>query len=158
MDAADDVARVKEPKCALVHVWNKPNLVEAFWFPPGLMFLVDCKPMHPKDIHVGQMSHRMMEHLDPVDRQNACIDVWVKRVPRECHHIWTAFHVDLVLSVMEIVSGVIHSHCVLLLKAITRNEHLAAVVLCEGGRLLLILTVKDASEKVVLEVWDEVLW
>jgi hypothetical protein len=63
-----------------------------------------------------------MEYLDSVDRQDACIDVRVEGVPRERHYIWTAFHIDLVLSSTEIVSGVIHGHRVPLLKAIANDE------------------------------------
>lgn len=99
-----------------------------------------------------------MKRLDLVDRQNAGIDVWVKRVPRERHHIWTAFHIDLILPSTEIISCVIHRHCVTLFKAIAGDENFVAFSICEGWRLCLVLAVEDASEKVIPEVWDEVLW
>ena len=99
----------------------------------------------------------MVKYLDPVDRHNSCIDVWVKRIPRESHHVWTAFHVELVLPSTKIVSGVVHGHRVPLFEAIAGDEHFAAVVFCEGGRFLFIRTVEDASKEVILEIWDEVL-
>ena len=92
-----------------------------------------------------------------IDHQNACINVWVERVPRECHHIWTTFHIDLVLPSPEVVAGVIHGHCVPLFEAVTCDEHFVAVVLCKYWRFFIVLMVKDLSEKVVLEVQNKVL-
>ena len=98
-----------------------------------------------------------MEHLDSVERQNTCIDVWVKRILRECHHIRTTFHVEPVLFPTEVVGSIVHRHCVLLLEAIARDEKFVAVILCEDGRFLLILTVEDTSEEMILEVENKVL-
>jgi len=157
MDATDDVVRVEEPECTILQVRNKLDPVEAFSFPPGLMFLVDREPVDPQDVHVGRVSHRVVEYLDPADCQNARIDVWVERVLRERHHVRTAFHIDLVLPSLEIITGIVHGHCVPLLEAVTGDEHLVAVIFRKGWRLLVILKVKYPGKEMVLEVRNEVL-
>ena len=157
VDATDDVVRVKEPKSAILRVRNELNPVEAFCFPTGLVLLVNPEPVDPEHIHVGWVNHRVMERLDSIDRQNACVNVWVERVPREHHHVWTTFHIDLVLPSPEVVAGVIHGHRVPLFEAVTRDEHFVAVVLCKRWRFFIILMVKDPSKKVVLEVQNKVL-
>ena len=59
--------------------------------------------------------------------------VWMGRVTtRECHHIWVTSHVDLVHPLSEVVRGVIHTHHMLLLKAVPSNEDLVIIVICEG--------------------------
>ena len=151
------VNRVAPKTGAVHHVRNELNPVEAFCFPTGLVLLVDPEPVDPEHIHVGWVNHQVMERLDSIDRQNACVNVWVERVLRECHHIQTTFHIDLVLPSLEVIAGVIHSHCVPLFEAVTRDEHFVVVVLCKHWRFFIILMVKDLSEKVVLEVRNKVL-
>lgn len=157
VDAANDVVGVKEAKCALVETRKEPNLVEALRFPSSLMSPVDLEPADPEDIHFGCVGHRMVEYLDPIDSQHTSIDVWMKGIPRERNDVWAAFHVDLVLSSTEIVRGIVHGHRIPLLEAIARDEDLAAVIVGEGARFFFVLEVKDASEEMVFEVWDEVL-
>ena len=98
-----------------------------------------------------------MERFDSVNLQNVCINVWMKRVPRERHHIRATFQVDLVFPLLEVIAGVIHGHRVPLLEPITGDEHFITIILCEGWRFLVVLTVKDPSEEVILEVRNEVL-
>jgi len=76
---------------------------------------------------------------------------------RECNHIWAASRVDLVHPSPEVICGVIHAHRVPLLKAVASDEDLVAVVVHEGGGFWIILAVKDVSEEVVHQFWDEVL-
>ena len=157
VDATDDVVRVKEPKSAILHVRNELDPVEVFCFPTGLVLLVDPEPVDPEHIHVSWVNHQVMEHLDSIDCQNVCINVWVERVLRECHHVRTTFHIDLVLPSLEVIAGVIHDHHVLLFEAVTCDEYFVAVVLCKHRRFFIVLMVKDPSKKVVLEVWNKVL-
>jgi len=156
--AADDVLRIKEPKCTLLVVRDKLDTVQPFCFPPRPMFLVDVEPADPENIHVRQFGHSRMENFDSVDPEDTCINVGMGRVAmRKRDHVWAASRIDLVHPSPEVIRGVIDAHRAPLLKAIASDVDPVAIVVREGGEFWIVLAVKDASEEVVCQFWDKVL-
>ena len=76
---------------------------------------------------------------------------------RECHHIPAALHVDLVAPPSEVVCCIVYRHGEPLFEPLANNEDLVTFTICEGGGFWVVLAVQDASEEVVLQIWDKVL-
>ena len=76
---------------------------------------------------------------------------------RECHHILAALHVDLVAPPSEVVCCIVYCHRELLFEPLANNEDLVTFTICEGGGFWVIFAVQDASEEVILQIWDKVL-
>ena len=78
-------------------------------------------------------------------------------VVREGHHVWTSSHVDFISMSPKVVGGVIHGHCKPLLKAVSVDENLIALLISELRRFGIILLVEDSGKEVVRELWNEIL-
>ena len=122
------------------------------------MFLIDLKPMDPEDIPILQVGHGGVHDLDLVDPKDPRIRVWVGWITvGESHHIQATSHVNLVRSPPQVIHGVVYGHRVVLLKVVSGDEDLFAIVGCERRGFRIVLAMEDASEEMVFQLRDEVL-
>lgn len=157
--AADDVFGVEEAESAIFEARNKLDAIQPFGFPASPMGFVDLKPANPKDVCFGLVHHRRsMENVESVDSKDLCICIRVNPILGEGHHMWSTLHIHLVLTPSEIVRRVVNIHAVPLFEAVVADVECVVVLRGERGWLGIILFVENASEEVILELCDKVLW
>ena len=158
MGAADDIIGVEEPKCAFLMAGDKLDPIQPLCFPPGPMCVVNLEPANPDYIHADRCSHGRVQDLDLIDSQDPRIHVRVGRIiARESDHIRATLHVDLVSPSPQVVRRVVYRHREPLREAVADYLDVVAFTICEYGGLLVILTMQNACEEVVLQIRNEIL-
>ena len=75
----------------------------------------------------------------------------------ESHHIQATSHVNLVCSPPQVIHGVVYGHRVVLLKVVSGDEDLFAIIGCERRGFRVVLVMEDVSKEMVFQLRDEVL-